>query len=499
MAYQGNFPIEAKLKTFLALDPALFIDGRRIAGDASARLPVYDPATGLELTQIIDADASDVDRAVRSAHAAFEDGRWRNLRPTDRERILLRLAELIDENAEALAQLETLDQGKSIHMSRIFASGASAQWTRYIAGLTTKITGRTMELSLPPSPANWTAYTRREPIGVVAGIAPWNFPMMIALWKVIPALAAGCSIVLKPSEVTPLAGLWLAELATEAGIPDGVFNVVTGVGSVSGSALVSHPLVRKITFTGSTATGKAIGRVAMDNLVPVSLELGGKNPALVLKDVDVEAVASGLVIAGFFNQGQVCAAASRLYVEAPVYDAVVGALEAAIKGMSIGAGLDPTTQVNPLVSKAHQDKVSRYVADARAKGADILEGVAAPDSEGYYVSPSLILNPSNDMDLARQEVFGPVVNVTKIDSVEEGIALANDIELGLTASVWTQNLSQAMNITRCLDAGTVWVNSHNFIDPNMPFGGMKQSGLGRDFGVDWLDAFTEVKSVCISH
>ncbi len=499
MAYQGPFAVDAKLESFLARSPALFIDGKRVEADSAALLPVYDPATGNQLAQIIDANAADVDRAVLSAHRAFEDGRWRNLPPMVRERVLLRLAELIDENAEALAQLETLDQGKSIHMSRIFASGASAQWTRYIAGLTTKITGRTMELSLPPSPANWTAYTRREPIGVVAGIAPWNFPMTIAMWKVIPALAAGCSIVLKPSEITPLAALWLAELAIEAGIPEGVFNVVTGVGTVSGNALISHPLVRKITFTGSTATGKAIGRVAMDNLVPVSLELGGKNPALVLRDVDVEAMAGNLVIAGFFNQGQVCSAASRLYVEAPVYDEVVGALEAAINGMTIGAGLDPTTQINPLVSKVHKEKVNRYVDDARAKGADILEGTAAPEGDGYYVSPKLILNPSEAVGLTREEVFGPVVNVTKVADAEEGIALANDTDLGLAASVWTQNLSQAMNITRRLDAGTVWVNSHNFLDPNMPFGGMKQSGLGRDFGVDWLDAFTEVKSVCISH
>ncbi|GLS99439.1 phenylacetaldehyde dehydrogenase [Sphingobium jiangsuense] len=499
MAYSGPFTIEAKTSDFLERDPAIFIDGERLSPAGRDMLPVYDPSSGRPIAHMVDALDEDVDRAVRSASAAFRDGRWRNMRPADRERILYRFSGLIEQNAEALAQLESLEQGKSIHLARLFASGASSEWLRYAAGLTTKITGQSLELSLPPGPDHWTAYTRREPIGVVAAIAPWNFPMLIAIWKIAPALAAGCSIVLKPSEFTPLSALWLAELAIEAGVPAGVFNVVTGRGGGAGGALVRHRLVNKISFTGSTATGKAIGHCAMDAMVPASLELGGKNPAIVLADADMDGTVAGLMMGAFFNQGQVCAAASRLYVEAAAHDRLVAALEAAIRSMPVGPGLDPDAQVNPLVSAVHLEKVNRYLDDARAKGATVIGGAPVPADGGYYAGPALVLEAGDDVALVREEVFGPLLNVAKVADRQEAVARANDTEMGLTASVWTSDLSAAMTLTRQLEAGTVWVNAHNFIDPNMPFGGMKQSGIGRDFGTEWLNAYTDIKSVCIAH
>ncbi len=493
------YTIDPETARCLARRPALFIDGAWTDSRGDARLDVFDPATGRVIASAAAATADDVDRAVRSARAAFDDGRWRLLRPAERERVLLRLADALEANGESLAQLETLEQGQSIHVSRMLEVGASADWTRYVAGLATKIGGRTFDVSLPGGPRHWTTWTRREPIGVVAGIAPWNFPLLIALWKVLPALAAGCSIVLKPSEVTPLTALRLAELAAEAGVPPGVLNVVTGTGAEAGRALVSHPLVSKVSFTGSTATGKDIARAAVEHLTRCTLELGGKNPALVLKDADPKAVVEGLMLGAFLNGGQVCAAASRVYVEAPLFDRLADTLHAALGSMRVGPGLDPQAQVNPLVSKAHQQKVLQHLDEARRAGGTLLEGAGAPDADGYYVRPTLVLEPSERLRLTREEVFGPVVTLTRVADAEDGLRRANDSSFGLGASLWTRDLNAAMDLVPRIEAGTVWVNSHVLIDPNMPFGGFKQSGSGRDFGVDWLDAYTETKSVCIHH
>jgi phenylacetaldehyde dehydrogenase len=492
--------VEASVQEFLRRAPGHFIDGARASCAASSVLSVFNPADGSQLATVPDGDAADVARAVDSAHAAFADGRWSSLRPADRERILLRFADLVERHGESLAQLETLEQGKSIHLSRAIEVGGSIEYMRYVAGLATKITGMTLDLSMPAPPgARYTAYTRREPVGVVAAISPWNFPMMIALWKVMPALAAGCTLVLKPSEVTPLTALWLAELAIEAGVPPGVFNVVIGTGARCGNALVNSARVSKISFTGSTSTGKAIGHAAVDRLARASLELGGKNPAIVLRDADVAGVVGGLMMGAFLNQGQVCAAASRVYIEAPLFDRVVDGLSQAIASMSVGPGLDPAAQVNPLVSASHRDKVQGYLDEARKAGATLIEGAEGGDASGYYVRPTLLVSPRNDLRLVREEVFGPVLTLTRVESAEQAIELANDSDYGLAASLWTRDLKSTLDIVPRIQAGTVWVNSHVPIDPNLPFGGFKQSGIGRDFGPRWLEGFTEEKAVCIAH
>lgn len=492
--------ITASVSAFLKRTHGLYIDGGWVAPQSGQTLPVFDPATGQQIASTPDADAQDVDRAVRSAHRAFTSGVWANRLPAERERILLRFADLLELHGEELAQLETLEQGKSIMISRAFEVGCTLNWMRYTSGLATKISGRTLDLSIPvPEAAKYTAYTRKAPVGVVAGIVPWNFPLMIGMWKVMPALAAGCSIVIKPSEITPLTLMRMAELASEAGVPAGVFNLVTGNGAVCGQALTSHPLVSKVSFTGSTATGKHIARNAVERLTHVTLELGGKNPAIVLKDADPAQVVEGLMMGSFLNQGQVCAASSRVYIEAPLFDTLVGHFEAAVKGMSIGPGMDPINQINPLASRPHQGKVLSYLEQAREQKAELITGAAAPQGDGYYVSPTLVLNPDADLRLTREEVFGPVLTLTRVKDAEEALAKANDSDYGLAASLWTQNLAQAMNLTPRIEAGTVWVNSHTLIDANMPFGGMKQSGTGRDFGADWLDEFTETKAVCIRH
>ncbi|HEI8867320.1 aldehyde dehydrogenase family protein [Serratia sp. AKBS12] len=485
---------------FLDRQHGLYIDGQWQPSQAEQRLPVHNPADGRQISSTADACAEDVAHAVTSAHRAFTAGVWSQRLPAERERILLRYADLVEQHAEQLAQLETLEQGKSIMISRDFEVGSTLNWMRYTAGLTTKIAGQTLDVSIPMPPgARYQVYTRKEPIGVVAGIVPWNFPLMIGIWKVMPALAAGCSIVIKPSETTPLTLLRMAELASEAGIPPGVFNVVTGRGSVCGKALTEHPLVAKVSFTGSTPVGKGIARAAADRLTRVTLELGGKNPAIVLQDADITQVVEGLMMGSFLNQGQVCAASSRIYIEAPIYDKVVAGFEQAVKSLSVGPGMDPHAQITPLVSRSHRDRVAAFLDDAKAKHAELIGGANGPAGDGFYIPPTLVINPAANLNLTREEVFGPVVNLIRVADGEEALRLANDSEYGLTASLWTTSLQAAMAYTPRIQAGTVWVNTHTLIDANMPFGGFKQSGTGRDFGPDWLDAYTETKSVCIRY
>jgi phenylacetaldehyde dehydrogenase len=487
------------VEAFLARSHKLFIGGDWVAAGNSAPLAVYNPATGEQIASVVNADSHAVDLAVGAAQAAFDSGIWSGLMPAQRERILLRFADLVEANNEEIAQLETLNQGKSINIARMIDAGAAPTYMRYVAGLATKLRGETFDVSIGAIPgAKFTAFTRREPIGVVAAIAPWNFPMLIALWKIMPALAAGCTVVLKPSEVTPLTALRLAELSAEAGIPAGVLNVLTGDGK-TGAALVSDPRVSKVTFTGSTATGKAIARIAADRMLRTSLELGGKNPAIFLKDAPLERAVPGALMGSFFNNGQVCAASSRIYVAREIYADFLDMMAGAVNGMTLGSGLDPTAQINPLASACHRDKVLGHIERARSEGAKVVAGGERPDRPGYFIQPTVLIDAAPDITISREEVFGPVVTVTPFDDEAEAIALANDTNMGLTASLWTNDLHKTLDYVPRIKAGTVWVNTHNFIDPNMPFGGYKESGLGREFGIDALDGVTEVKSVCMAH
>lgn len=490
----------ASVANFVSISHELYINGGAVPSSGDARLPIYDPSTGMQIASTVDATAQDVDRAVTSAFNSFKSGVWKDMRPAERERILLRLADLVERDAEILAQLETLEQGKSLAISRALEAGGAQTWIRYVAGLATTITGKTFDVSIPfPPDARYTSYTRRTPVGVVAGIIPWNFPLLIGVWKVLPALAAGCSVVAKPAETTPLTLLYLARLATEAGVPDGVFNVVTGRGTVAGSQLVNHPLVSKISFTGSTPVGKAIARSCADSLKRFSLELGGKNPAIVLDDADLEQTVQGLMLASFLNQGQVCAACSRIYVTDKMFEPLRNALTQAIQNMTVGAGMNLQAQINPVVSAAQQKKILSYVQNADTEAEQVIIGQNGPNAEGYYVPPTLIINPSPEAVCVTEEIFGPVLTLTRTSDANEALQLANASSFGLAASVWTQNLQAAMTLPAQLEAGTVWVNSHVMIDPNMPFGGLKQSGSGADFGSDWLDSFTIQKSICIRH
>jgi phenylacetaldehyde dehydrogenase len=490
----------SSVSSYLGRQHGLFIDGEVRPSAAGETTDVHNPATGLVIASVAEATKEDVDQAVKAADVSFRDGRWRQLRPADRERILWRLSDLIERDADFLAELETLEQGKSINIARGIEVGAGIEFIRYAAGLATKLSGRTLDLSIAVPPGTqYTGYTLRQPVGVVAAIAPWNFPFMIALWKVIPALVAGCSVVLKPSELTPLTALRFAELALEAGVPPGVLNVVTGMGPVAGHALVTAAEVAKISFTGSTATGKAIGKLAMDRLTRLSLELGGKNPAIVLKDADLDITIPGLMMGAYLNQGQVCASASRIYVEAPLFDRVAASLSDAVGGLSVGPGIDPASQINPLVSAAHRAKVQAFVDEAQSAGAQIAQGQDGPDAGGYYVRPTLIIDPDKALGLVRDEVFGPVLTLTRVKDAEEALQFANDSDYGLAASLWTRDLKSTMDLIPRIEAGTVWVNTHLFLDPNLPFGGVKQSGMGREFGHAWAEQFTEEKSVCIAH
>lgn len=486
-----------EVRQFLARDHGIFVGGAFVSSSSDRRLPVRDPSTAEVIGQIVDASADDLDRAVGAAREALE-GEWGRIRPADRERLIYRFAELIEAHGEELAQLETINQGKSINIARAIEVGASVEYVRYMAGWATKIEGSTLELSIPvPAGTRYTGLTFREPVGVVGAIVPWNFPLMMALWKTAPALACGCTVVLKPSEETPMTALKLAELAQEAGLPKGVLNVITGTGPGVGAALTRHPGIDKITFTGSTAVGRQVGVNALENFTRFTLELGGKNPLIILSDVDVKAIMPGLMMGCFLNQGQTCAAASRLFIDRKVFDSVVSGLEGALKGMRLGPGLDPTADLQPLVSAKHQQSVERLVGAAMQGGATIVTGGKRPEMAGYYFEPTLIVDADRGNAAYDDEIFGPVIAAVPVNGADEALERANDSRYGLTASIWTNDLGAAMQAIHKLRAGTVWINSHVPVDPNLPFGGYKQSGVGREHGRAMIEQYTELKSVCI--
>lgn len=488
----------AAVNRFLSLKPRLFINNEWVEARSGKTLKVFDPATGREIGQVADAGPEDVNRAVAAACAALETGPWASMLPAGREALLWKLADLIEQNAAEFAEIESIDNGKTRFMASIIDVPSSRDYFRYMAGWATKIEGTTMQTSIgmPPG-AKYHTYVAREPVGVVGQIVPWNFPLAMAAWKLGPALAVGCTCVLKPAEQTPLSALRLGDLIREAGFPPGVVNILTGEGETTGAALVAHAGVDKIAFTGSTDVGKLINKSATDSLKRVSLELGGKSPMIVLPDADPQAVAGGSAGAIFFNAGQVCTAGSRLYVHSSIFDKVVEGVSAAAAGIRLGPGLDQTTEMGPLVSKEQQERVLGYIESGRKQGASVTVGGEAPSHPGYFVKPTVMVNVRADMRVVREEIFGPVLVAQRFDDLDDVVKAANDTPYGLGASIWTNNLSAAHRLIPRIKAGTVWVNCHNMVDPNMPFGGFKQSGFGREHGRVAIEMYTEVKSVCM--
>lgn len=499
MQVRNEQNLDAGTRRFLAQPKQMLIGGEWVEANAGGQLDVIDPATAEVFSRVPEGDATDIDRAVAAARRAFEEGAWPRARPVDRERLLLRLADLVEANAQELAEIETLDNGKPVGMARAVDVALAVDFLRYMAGWATKIEGSTMEVSAPlVRNREFFGFTRREPVGVVGAIIPWNFPLLMAAWKTGPALAAGCTMVLKPAEETPLTALRFAELVMEAGYPPGVFNVVTGLGHTAGAALASHPGIQKVAFTGSTEVGKIVGKAALDNMTRMSLELGGKSPVIVLEDADPEVAAAGAAQAIFFNQGQVCCAGSRLYVHNKQFDRVVEGLAEIAAGMRLGAGLDPATQIGPLVSAVQQQRVLGYIRSGLDEGAHAAVGGAAGDGDGYFVKPTVLVDTRDDMRVVREEIFGPVVVAMPYDDLDEVARRANDTPYGLGASIWSNDLSRVHRLIPKLKAGTVWVNCHNILDVAMPFGGYKQSGFGREMGRAVLDLYTESKSVIMA-
>ncbi len=497
-----NAPITVKrlgedASKFVAKEKKLFIDGQWVPSANGRTIDVIDPATGMIFDRVPDGASEDIDKAVAAARKAFDDGPWATMTPADRGKLVWRLGDLVEKHADELAQLEALDNGKPVTDARMGDVTFSYELLRYMAGWSTKITGQTIPLS---SGAPFHAYTLREPVGVCGQIVPWNFSFMMAVWKVAPALAAGCTIVLKPAEQTPLTALRLAELVEEAGFPAGVFNVVTGLGETAGAALAAHPDVDKVAFTGSTEVGKKILDAAKGNLKKVSLELGGKSPMIVFADADPSVAIPAIGYGIFYNMGQTCTAGTRLYVHKDIAPTILAGLKDFAAKMTIGVGLDPATQIGPLVSQEQFDRVRGYIQAGLDDGATLLCGGGRFGAEGYFLEPTILTETEPHMSVVREEIFGPVLVVATFDDdgFEEIVREANNSIYGLAASVFTRDVSRAHKVAKKLKAGTIGVNTHHVIDPALPFGGFNQSGWGREQGYEAILLYTEVKSVGVA-
>jgi phenylacetaldehyde dehydrogenase len=487
--------VPASLKNWLSQPRPMLIDGKWVQARSGKVFDVQDPANEMRLATVAEGDAADIDAAVRAARKALE-GPWGRMSPSVRGRMIHRIGDLILEHLDELAQLESLDNGKPFSVARVADVPLSADMFHYMSGWATKIEGKHIAISNLAAPGQYLSFTRPEPIGVVGQIIPWNFPLLMAAWKLAPALATGCTVVLKVAEETPLSALRLGELLLEAGLPDGVVNIVPGFGETAGAALAAHPGVDKVAFTGSTEVGRLIVQAASRDLKKVSLELGGKSPNIILDDSDIDEAVAGATAGIFFNHGQCCNAGSRLFVQAKIFDRVVSGIAANAEKIKLGAGLDPQTEMGPLVSEVQHGRVTSYLKAGMEEGARALTGGSALGGHGFFVKPTVLVDTRPEMKVVREEIFGPVLVATPFKEADDDlIAAANDTIYGLAAGVWTRDIAKANQIANRLKAGTVWINCYHVFDSALPFGGYKQSGWGREMGHAVLSNYLETKAI----
>ncbi len=484
---------EPRRGTSRSFQTRLLIDGKWRDSVSGKTFATVNPATEEVIAEIAEGDSADVDLAVKAARKAFDSGPWRKMDARDRGRLMNKLADLIEEHIDDIAELETLDNGKPITEARHGDLPMVVDTFRYYAGWADKIHGQTI-----PVRGNYFSYTRREPVGVAGQIIPWNFPLMMVAWKWGPALAAGCTIVLKPAEQTPLTALRLGELAMEAGFPPGVINIVNGFGETAGASIVAHPGVDKIAFTGEGRTAQIIMRSAADTMKRITFELGGKSPNIVFADADIDKAVDGALIGIFLNQGQCCCAGSRLFVQEEAHDQFVNRLASKVQGRRVGDPFDPKTQQGPQIDKAQFDKIMGYIDQGKRAGARVVTGGERHGDKGFYIKPTVFTDVKDEMTIASEEIFGPVLAVSKFKDIEEAVARANSTDFGLAAAVWTRDIGKAHAIANRVRAGTVWVNCYDVFDPAAPFGGFKRSGIGRELGEKALDNYTELKTVTVA-
>ena len=486
-----------KAAAFLTREHKLLIGGKWVPALSGKMFETYDPGTGRVIARVAEGDAADIDLAVKAAREAFDSGPWGRITPSERGRMIWRLADLLEQNVDEFAELESLNNGKPLATARNGDVPLSADMFRYMAGWATKITGETLSIS---TPGTFHAFTVREPVGVVGQIIPWNAPLLMAAWKLAPALATGCTVVLKPAEQTPLTALRFGELIQEAGIPDGVVNIVTGFGPTAGAAIAAHPDIDKVGFTGSSEVGRIIVKAAAGNLKKVSLELGGKSPVIVFPDADMSVAVPGAAQAIFANSGQVCTAGSRLFAHKKVFDRIVEGIAEQAEKIRVGHGLDDGTQMGPVISQVQLERVSDYIEQGKAAGAAVATGGRRVGNEGYFIAPTILTDTTPDMSVVREEIFGPVLCAMSFDDddLDRIAKQANDSIYGLAGSIWTRDLSVAHKMARRIRAGRIGINIHGSVDAALPTGGFKQSGWGREKGHEGLNLYTEVKSVVMS-